>query len=126
MRALIVLLAALGLAATPERTTGRLLVASADPGARLITFADATGVTRVLPVRGEAERTLSRLRPGDEVALSVGPEPGVVGGPDVVLDIQTLPPSPPAGQAGLRELQIAAAELRDPRQRDRPGLVRLP
>jgi hypothetical protein len=113
VRALVVLLAVAGLAATPERTTGRLVVADADPGARLVTFTDAAGVTHVLPVRGEAQRMLSRLHRGDEVALSIGPEPGVADGPEVVLDIQTFPArSTVAGEAdALREVQIAAAEL---------------
>jgi hypothetical protein len=84
---LLVLLAVAGLAGAPERTVP-LRVADADPGARFITLVDAAGITRVFPVRGDAARMLPRLRPDDEVVLTLGPEPGISGGPEVVLRIE--------------------------------------
>jgi hypothetical protein len=87
MNALLILLAVAGLAGAPERTVP-LRVADADPGARFITLVDSAGVTRVFPVRGEAARVLPRLRPDDEVILTLGPEPGVSAGPEVVLRIE--------------------------------------
>jgi hypothetical protein len=77
MKALLVVLALLGLAA-PERTA-RLRVAIADPGARFITRR-LHGVTRVLPVRGEAARVLpppARRRGG----AHSGPRAGSPGPP---------------------------------------------
>jgi hypothetical protein len=97
MKALLLLLAVAGLAGRPE-TTIPLRVANADPGARFITFVDADGITRVLPVRGEAARVLPRLRPDDEVVLTLGPEPGVPGAPEVVLRIEIVTVS---GRRGL-------------------------
>jgi hypothetical protein len=109
MRALAVLLALSGLLAVPERTMGPLRVASADPGARLVTFADSGGVIRVLPVRRQAEKMLPRLRPDDLVVLTLGPEPGVPRDSEVVLRIDIVGVvSQEARRAGLPYAQIRA------------------
>jgi hypothetical protein len=92
MNALLVVLVLAGLAGAPERTAP-LRVAVADPGARFVTLVDAAGVTRVFPVRGEAARVLARLRPDDEVVLTLGSEPGGRGDHEVVLRIDVVAPS---------------------------------
>ncbi len=83
-----------------ERTLSPLRVMNTDPGARMVTVVDEAGVTQVLAVRGEGVRELSRLKPGDTVVLSLGPEPGVKAGGDVVVRIRTVEPTataPPSG-----------------------------
>jgi len=89
VKALLYVLALAGLWSGYERTVP-LRVSVADPGARFITFVDSSGIARALPVRGEAARVLPRLRPDDEVVLTIGPEPGVGGDADVVLRIEVV------------------------------------